>query len=164
MTPTKPNTNHLIRYSPRPLSDYRQVAVTSEIGPATSQMLTTQGAWNLAYLSYDYDKSLQHPDPYFTVNVKRSTQVRLDGSGLDIAQEYGVEHYVESWLHLPAPRFVHLITNSKILVDLPIYKAYGKQWLDTIHERSFLCQTHENPPDNIVDFSAARAVLKGLMK
>lgn len=126
-----------------------------EYGPATSSMLATTGAWNLAYLSHDFERSLLHPDPNFTVNVRRSTQVLLDGSGRDLTL-MSVSGAVEELLHLPAPRFVYLIARHPVLVQLPMYQAYGHAWLKVIEERSFLCQTDSYTPDEIDDLSLAQ--------
>lgn len=157
MSPTK-NETPVIRYSPRPISDYTKTHAGVELGPGTSVMLKPAQAWNLAYLSYDYDKSIQHPDPEFTVLVRRTCQTKLDGTGLDVVGNSGVP-LVESLLELPAARFVHLITQHPALKTLPMFTAYGQPWLDTITARSYKCQTDESPPDNVVDFSAARALL-----
>jgi hypothetical protein len=165
MTPsgTKP-TKPLIRYSPRPLSDYKVGAQGSFIGPATSTLLNTAGAWNLAYLSHDYDKVLMHPDPQFTVNVRRTAQMRLDGSGIDLAGSAPLSKLVGSLLMLPAPRFVYLINQHPIMAQLPLFMIYGQSWLKTIEERSHLCQADERPPDYICDYSMANSVLTKFRK
>jgi hypothetical protein len=124
-------------------------------------MLTTTGAWNLAYLSYDYERSLTHKDPQFTVNVRRTIQMKLDGSGLDLAMN-PVSGVVESLLQLPAARFVYLISQNPILVQLPMYLAYGHAWLKSIEERSFLCQVDSYQPEPIDDVSMAKAELARL--
>lgn len=149
----------LIRYSPRPLSEYAKTLGALTVGPYDSPMLRTTAAWNLAYLSYDYEKSMQHHDPQFTVHVRRTAQTRLDGSGVDLADQDDPTTTVAGWLALPAPRFVHLVANHPILHSLPLFKAYGQDWLSTITARSYLCQTDENPPDNVVDFALAKALL-----
>lgn len=159
MSGTQITNRTLIRYSPRPLSDYRPPPGTSLYGPSTSAMLRTPGAWNLAYLSWDYDKCLDPDDHKFTVHVRRTCQMKLDGSGLDLAGTEPLNKLVESLLLLPAPRFVHLIEQHAILPSLPIYVAYGSTWLDTIKARSHLCQTYDDPPDNVVDFAAAKSLI-----
>jgi hypothetical protein len=104
---------------------------------------------------------LTHKDPQFTVNVRRTIQMKLDGSGLDMAMN-PVSGVVESLLQLPAPRFVYLISQHPILVQLPMYLAYGHAWLKTIEERSFLCQVDAYQPEPIDDFSMAKAELDRL--
>lgn len=44
-----------IRYSPKPLEDYVNEAGT--VGPALDKRLDRVEVWNLAYLSFDYDKA-----------------------------------------------------------------------------------------------------------
>ena len=164
MSPQTNMRKTLIRYSPRPLATYRTTGRAADYGPATSAILVQPGAWNLAYLSFDYEQSLQPLDPHFTVNVRRTVKSKLDGSGIDMA---GTEHpslLVESLLALPAPRFVHLIERHPIVHSLPMYLAYGDAWLRTIRTRSFLCQADESPPDNVVDFALASAVLAKFCK
>jgi hypothetical protein len=151
-----PAVQSAIRYSPRPISDYKTGSQGREYGPATSSILVKPGAWNLAYLSYDFERSLMHPDPHFTVNIRRTTLMQLDGSGLDLAGVLPTAGAVESLLHLPAARFVHLIAQHPVLVQLPMYQAYGHAWLKVIEERSFLCQTDPYTPDDIADLSLAQ--------
>jgi hypothetical protein len=161
MTPFKTRDPNLIRYSPRPLESYQTGEPGSRYGPATSTLLSRQEAWNLAYLSFDYEEALQPLDAHFTVHVRRTCQTRLDGNGIElVASDDRI--LVSSWLRLPAPRFVHLIKAHKHLRDIPMYVAYGDQWVSTIEHRAHLCQTHEDPPDNVVDFSAARALLEAI--
>lgn len=160
MTPNEmPKPRGEIRYSPRPISAYKIRNKNVEYGPATSAMLRTTSAWNLAYLSHDFERSLLHPDPNFTVNIRHTTQMMLDGSGRDLTSMSG-SGTVDELLHLPAPRFVHLITRHPVLVQLPMYLAYGHAWLKTIEKRSFLCQVEEYRPDDIEDFSQAQAELE----
>jgi hypothetical protein len=122
-------------------------------------MLTTTGAWNLAYLSHDFERTLWHGDPQFTVNVRRTTQMKLDGSGLDMVMDPASE-VLESLLNLPAPRFVYLISQHPLLVHLPMYLAYGHMWLKTIEERSFLCEVDGYQSGEISDCSLALAELE----
>lgn len=153
-------THPVIRYSPRPISEYSRKTAGIETGPPGSAMLRTGAAWNLAYLSHDYDLG-PPPSPDFTVMVRRTCQTKLDGSGFDVATE-DPSGTVAALLALPAPRFVFLIKSHPVLSALPLYAKYGHSWLDTITKRSYLCQADESPPDNVVDFSAARAFISRL--
>lgn len=127
------------RYSPKPRSDYRGGGMAS-YGPATSTMLDTDEIWNLAYLSHDYDKRLEHPDPQFTVLCRQTAQFRLDGAGLDLINFCPPHVVLAGWLKLPAPRFVHLVERFKFLKQLPLYRAYGETWLAMIRQRERLCE------------------------
>ena len=127
-----------VRYSQKPIKAYSKMLAGVEYGPATSALLNTDVMWNLAFLSHDFEKNINHPDPMFSTHVRRSTQMRLDGSGLGLAED--PQTLVGSWLTLPAPRFVYLISeNEKLLTTLPLYVAYGKAWLKTITARERLC-------------------------
>lgn len=149
-----PSVQSAIRYSPRPISDYKAGSQGREYGPATSSILIKPGAWNLAYLSYDFERSLMHPDPHFTVNIRRTTLMQLDGSELDLAGVLPAAGAVESLLHLPAARFFYQIARHPVLVKLPMYLANGPAWLKTIEGRSYLLTDQDRPAD-INDLSHA---------
>lgn len=82
-------------------------------------------------------------DPNFTTHVRRTVQTRLDGSGLGIGEDPAT--LVASLLILPAPRFVYLIKKHKALQTLPLYQAYGQDWLSIIEKRSWLCEAESDP-------------------
>ena len=157
----------MIRYSPRPLSTYSRKIGQTKIGPADSAMISNTGIWNLAYLSYDFEKSLQHPDPNFTVLVRHTFRTRLDGSGVDIAGIQNPDELVGSLLALTAPRFTYIISRHTVLTTLPMYQAYGYAWLATIDARARVCQfddeDSESTPPEQLDLSAARANLKKIL-
>lgn len=156
MTSTSTQT---IRYSPRPRETYQGSHGGTRFGPATSTLLVSQEAWNLAYLSHDFEKVLMHKDPNFSTNVRRTTQTLLDGSGLDLTGSSPVSCLVASLLRAPAPQFVYLIQRHAILKSLPMYTAYGEAWIATIEERSRICCVDDWEPDNISDLTQARAML-----
>lgn len=133
---------HVINYSPRPKSAYRWEIGGHPYGPATSTLLDTQAMWNLAYLSYDYDSQRDHPDPSFTTHVRRTTQTKLDGSGLDMVGS-GEKPTVAKMLAMPAPQFVMQIKAHPNLEQLPLFKAYGPVWLQTIEQRSWICRVDD---------------------
>lgn len=158
MTPPRTNARPLTRYSPKPRSDYRRDTPRVSIGPAASSMLDTDEAWNLAWLSFDYDKSLQHPDTSFTVHVRATCQMQLNGGGEDVGRMLPRSELVASLLLLPAPRFVYLIEQHPVLPTLPLYLAYGDEWLETIRERSWKSHS-EAWLSKVTDTSAAVALL-----
>lgn len=151
--------NPLVRYSPRPLDEYHSTVNGRPYGPATSSLLATPEAWNLAYLSHDYDRLLQPMDPYFTTNVRRTVQSRLDGGGPDLAGSLPVNLLVQSLLRLPAPRFVYLIQKNVHYKTLPMYLAYGDAWLKTIEQRAWLIHVDNATPEPLNDLQEARALL-----
>jgi hypothetical protein len=150
-----------VRYSNKPIEEYKQVINGRVYGPASSAILCEHQAWNLAYLSHDFDSCFSHPDPYFSTNVRRTVQSRLDGFGPDIIGEHQPEELVQAMLNLIAPRFVYLIRRSPILESLPMYLAYGPSWVDLIDHRARLITTdhYEDPP---VEVSLAKAYLAHL--
>ena len=153
----------VVRYSNKPLASYKKTKAKFSFGPATSALLDTVEAWNLAFLSFDYDTTLEHPDPQFTTNVRRSLQTRLDGSGLDICSPISKGLVVGCLLRLPAPRFVYLLRRSPALAQLPLYLAYGDVWLDLIEQRSMICRAEDiDDPSTgaITDLGQAQAILE----
>ena len=162
--PSRIDSPQVIRYSPRPLESYVRTQHGHTHGPATSALLDTAEMWNLAYLSHDFEARLDHPDPQFTTNVRRSCQTLLDGTGVDLTGLRTAKQLVGSWLRLPAPRFVYLILRHPILQTLPMYAAYGSPWLQLIEERSRLCHFEPSADGSVVaneaiDLNQARAVL-----
>jgi hypothetical protein len=150
---------HVSPYSPRPREAYNKSINGTVYGPASSSLLEATEAWNLAFLSNDFENRLHHPDPYFTTNVRRTTQTLLDGSGIDLTESFPLSQRVASLLRLPAPRFVYLIHKFAHLKSLPMYTAYGEEWLATIEERSHLCYVDDWEPETIADLSQANSVL-----
>lgn len=136
---TKQQTELMLRYSPKPRSAYIKIVGGHAYGAATSTLLDKEDVWNLAYLSHDYEKKVEHNDPHFTTHVRRTCQMRLDGSGLGVGEP--PSKLVGSLLALPAPRFVFLIRNHPTLRDLPLFVQYGQTWLDTIDARCRICQS-----------------------
>ena len=157
MTPPKTRPKHMLRYSPKPIGAYTKVLGGKPYGPAESALLDTAAAWNLAYLSHDWQALFQHPDPMFSTHVRRSTQTRLDGTGLGLLEDE--RRLVGSMLALTAPRFVYLIRRSPALASLPLYMAYGKPWLDTIEARSHHCEWGAPDEPGIALLADARGVI-----
>ncbi len=141
----------VICYSPKPMSTYCQSSV----------LIDTPERWNLAYLSFDFDSKRYHPDPMFAVHVRRTSQMRLDGEGLDLVQE-NPSACVGALLTLMAPRFVYLIERAPVLNALPLYRAYGDDWVALVQGRA---RTHCFPerdipePDIAVTLNHAIAVI-----
>jgi hypothetical protein len=149
----------VIRYSPKPLSEYAGTVQGTPYGPAHSTLLCVPQAWNLAYLSFDFDKALHHRDPYFSTHVVRTMQTRLDGGGEDIIEKYPPSQLVQGLLSLPAPRFVYLIRHHSVLQQLPLFLNYGQAWLDTIEERSRICGADDVEEPTLIDLSLANDAL-----
>lgn len=118
-----------MRYSPKPMQDYGQA----------SAVIDTAERWNLAYLSHPFETHQLHKDPHFSVHVRRTSQTRLDGGGLDLLGTCPPELLVEGFFRLPAPRAVYLLQNSRVLEWTPLWAAYGKPWLHTMQARAKGC-------------------------
>lgn len=156
---THPTKHTLAHYAPHPRSWYDWEAHGIKLGPANSKMFDTQETWNLAYLSYPYEALRDHPDPAFSVHVRRTAQTRLDGTGADLTGAEPLKT-VASMLGMPAPQFVFKIESHPILKALPLYVAYGETWLNTIRERSWVCQVDDYRFPDIQSVDDAVAHLK----
>lgn len=140
----------ILRYSPRPIEEYVVTIGAASWGPFDSRLLRRPGAWNLAYLSHDYDKQVQPGDSNFTVHVFHSVKYDWVQQAVDLADASPFEHTVASKLLTPAPQFVKWLTdNPKVTQNLPLFQAYGPQWLRTVTRRSFGCHdyTYELEPE-----------------
>ncbi|MFN4265765.1 MAG: hypothetical protein ACK4F8_08495 [Aquabacterium sp.] len=139
-------TTPIIRYSPKPLSEYTSNIFT---GPAKDRRVDRPEIWNLAYLSHDYEKSLMHTDPHFLTHVRRSCQFNLLKKRVDLT-EMQTEALFMNVMRKPAPWVIRWFQRSpEILMALPLYEAYGSDWFATIVKRSRLCGDygHEAEPD-----------------
>lgn len=127
------------RYSPKPISAYGF--------SASSTLLNTDvAAWNLAYLSWDVDNKAMWPDPYFSTHVRRTLQFVIAEGYSDVTGQTSDSESVRGYFLLPAPRAVHLVQQMKHFSALPMYKAYGEVWRETLVSRSHLYRDpHEYP-------------------
>lgn len=148
------------RYSSYPQSRYVKKSKKTDYGTASSVLLDTLQAWNLAYLSFDFENKHTHPDPHFTVHVRRSIQTRLGDSALDLVASEPYLGLVGGLLLLPAPRFVHVVKSLECLKKLPLYVAYGESWLETITARSWICGYGHEAEAQITDLSMANEILE----
>ena len=106
-------------------------------------------AWNLAYLSWDFEKSLVWSDPHFSVNVHRTLQFVIDTAELDIVGLIPDHKKVRGLLaSCPPAQAVLRLSQMKLIRQTPLYLAYGDKWLRTINERARL---YREPYDEILD-------------
>lgn len=150
--------NPTIRYSPKPLEEYPRTPT----GPAGDSRVDRVTVWNLAYLSHDFDRFPLHKDPHFLTHVRRSCQYDLETGAVDLAgwAKGGVD-LLDNKLLMPAPWFVNwLMKNRRVMINLPLFKAYGQSWVSAIEERCRICHTHgEGEPEDLLDLSVAKGVL-----
>lgn len=133
-------TTPIIRYSPKPLSEY-----TSEIftGPAKDRRVDRPEICNLAYLSHDYEKSLMHTDAHFLTHVRRTCQVNLVTKRVDLT-EMQIEALFMNAMRKPAPWVVRLLQRGPgILMAMPLYKAYG--WVQAGEPANWVADPFCNP-------------------
>ena len=153
----------MIRYSKKNKDTDRGNHKETEYGAATYTLIDTPQAWNLAYLSHDFEAKVYHSDPYFSTHVRRTCQTKLDGSGFDLLQACRPQELFASLLTHPAPRFVFLILQHPILRTLPMFLSHGESWIRTIEERSWLCASVDPlyfDDKDPMDLSPARGALE----
>ncbi len=137
-------TTSIIRYSPKPLSEY-----TSDIcaGPAKDLQLDGPEIWNLAYLSHDYDESLSHPDPMFHTRVRRTCQFNLLTQTVDMTGKQP-EALFMNVMRMPAPWVIRWLQDRPETLDaLPLFQAYDMRWFRTMMKRSRLCGDYGHAPE-----------------
>jgi hypothetical protein len=155
--------NPIIRYSPRPLEEY--IDKSGVLGPAVDSRVDRPEIWNLAYLSFDYDRNTHAKDPHFLTHVRRTAQMNLRTGEPDLAWKGPEEYLLLPLLRQPAPWFVKwLNSNRRLLVKLPLYQAYGSKWMVTVERRARLCRAHDAVDDPAIqDTGQASSVLQQFM-
>jgi len=119
-----------IRYSPYPVTHYPV--------PAASKFLAMdEQAWNLAWLSFDFDNFVAHKDARFSSHVLATVRTVIGSMVEDVTND-DQDKTLRSFLLHPAPKAVKLILGVKHFEQLPMYRAYGQEWADTILSRSKL--------------------------
>ena len=132
-----------MRYSPKPIEEYGRSIEGKLYGPSESLLIKgDDAAWNLAYLSFDFESRPVSPDPNFTTLVHRTLAVGE----------------VRAWLKDTAPRFLYRLHQSEILATLPLYLAYGLAWPELMLERSRKAATYTNEPEVEPLYDTAQAV------
>jgi len=106
-------------------------------------------AWNLAWLSWDFEDGKRPPDAHLSVNVRRTLQTVISDGKPDLTGSLPDALKVRGLLKQPAPRAVRLILGLRRLHELPLFKAYGAAWLRTLEARSHL---YREPHDKDYDF------------
>jgi len=134
MTPT--------RYSPEPIGSYR-------FAQLFRFLVEDPVAWDLAYLSWDFEAAEAPPDANFSTHVRRTLQYSLATGRLDLTGETPPSHTVRGMLRHPAPRAVKLLIEHRLVRELPLFQAYGPDWLRILEVRS---HTYREPHDKDFDF------------
>ncbi|MFM8610460.1 MAG: hypothetical protein ACKOCJ_08335 [Burkholderiaceae bacterium] len=163
-----------LRYSPRPLDEYTCRIRDFSFGPAASMLLKRSTAvWNLAWLGFDYEANFDHPfhkDPAYNVRVYHSTNYMMAARAVDISALAPDEVKVAGMLRYPAEEFVEWLVSSGVYKRLPLYEAYGDEWLNTVRQRAAIAQGGDVATEltrstiaDVADMSDAQDLLKRFM-
>lgn len=125
------------RYSPEPIGSYR-------FAPLFKFLLEDPVAWDLAYLSWDFEKAKTPPDANFSTHVRRTLQYDLVAGRLDLTGEAPESNTLRGMLRHPAPFVAKLICEFPKLHELQLFRAYGTTWLRTLELRSHLYREPHN--------------------
>lgn len=151
-----------MRYSPKPIEHYGRTIAGKFIGPAMMMMLMDDPeAWNLAYLSFDFEKRPVHTNAQFTVLISRTLATRLDTGVVDHSGKVPDKVLVRHLLRAPAPFFVEAMAKHPLLTQLPLYRALGPAWWLTVCERSRHAAAYVDEPgvDNVSSLDEAVQLL-----
>jgi len=132
-----------IRYSPEPITHYRSAKLFKFL--AVDAL-----AWNLGYLSFDFENLKSQPDSHFSVNVHRTLMFVIATGGIDLAGQLPDRDKVRGLMHGPAAQVAHKIASLTFVKQLPLYLAYGAPWLALLQQRA---QAWREPHDAQFDFA-----------
>lgn len=146
-----------MRYSPEALERY----------PVASRSMLLAGdplAWNLAWLSWDWENYPVHPDPAFTGHVHRTMQFVIEDGVIDVARLYPDNAKVGAFMTLPPPSAALKLLALELRESVPLYRAYGAVWLETVMARSHLYrEPHDDSLDQqVIDTQQALTLLSRL--
>lgn len=133
-----------IRYSPKPIEHYGTPTSTSTF------LKPDPAAWNLAYLSWDFDKCKVWPDPHLSTHVHRTLQFVIATGAIDLAGSVDIGKKVRGFLLAPAPAAAYQISSMRRVKELPLYLAYGEEWLNRVNARA---RDWREPHDERFDFA-----------
>lgn len=112
-----------------------------------------QAAWDLAYLSWDWEGRGVIRDLYFSTHILRTLQVPV-GAGLT----------ARACMNNIPPRAVYLFLGLPHLRATPMFQTYGQVWADTLQWRARAWHEPHHPrldaPVN--DFTSAMEVIRKL--
>ena len=135
----------MTRYSPNPIDAYPRASGFAMLREDTA-------AWDLAWLSWDFEDTRRLPDTHLSVNIRRTLQFVVRDGSLDLTGALPDHLKVRGMLALPAPRAVKLLREMPNVRGTPMFKAYGTSWLDTLATRAHL---YRAPYDKDYDFDVA---------
>lgn len=127
-----------MRYSDKPINAYGQLVDGEHHGPAALSLLRSDlQAWNLAYLSFDFETNPGKPSPEFMYLLALTLRTDLltgtvCAEGGALAQQSTIRPLLEF-----SPReFATLLLAHPRVRELPLYKGFGESWLTLLFERA----------------------------
>lgn len=132
----------MTRYSPNPIDAYPRAT-------PFAMLREDAAAWDLAWLSWDFENQARMPDTHLSVNIRRTLQFVIRDGSLDLTSEVPDQLKVRGLMSYTAPRAVKLILGMPNVRDTHMFKAYGPEWLQTLEVRS---QLYRAPYDKAYDF------------
>lgn len=133
----------MTRYSPNPIDAYPSAAVYR-------LLRSDPAAWDLAWLSWDFENPRRMPDPALSVKIRRTLQFVISDGSLDLTGAVPDHLKVRGLMKYPAPYVAKFLVGMKRLRSLPMFRAYGSKWVETIEDRSHL---YREPHDAVFDFA-----------
>lgn len=129
-----------MRYSAKPIECYGRVVDGELRGPSTLPVLKNDlEAWNLAYLSFNFDAQPVCPFPEFGYLVGKSLRTDLTTG---VSHPPGVplprQLTMRPFLRQPPREFVSTMLAHPMLRKLPLYKGFGENWVRVLFERSWI--------------------------
>ena len=131
------NERYINRYSPRPIDAYSRNVRGVVVGPASSCVLNWDGeAWNLAWLSHEYETMREPADPRFTTLVQQSVNMVRASGRIDITGLLDPSQTMRGLLQLAPEEFMYRAETDGSITRTALYAAYGDAWLDRVRERA----------------------------
>ncbi len=129
-----------MRYSPDPLGSYKHAK-------PFKLLQDDPDAWNLAYLSWDWEGG-PFPDAHLSANVWKTLMFVPSVGKVDLTKITPSRLTVRSMIRGPAPQVVYRLTNMQRLKETPMFAAYGQPWVTTMTQRSHMFR---EPYDEVLD-------------
>jgi hypothetical protein len=150
------------RYSPKAIEAYDWVYRGETYGPSKLTFIHEVRTWNLAFLSFEFERACHHEDSCFAVHVRRTLQAPLDGGMTDITVDAPYRDCVGSMLQLAAPQAVYRISKLDFVHRLPLFAAYGESWLQTMNHRAKKFSVSDEVFPRVRNLHQARALLAAI--
>lgn len=138
-----------LRYSDKPIEAYGQLVDGEHRGPAALSLLREDlQAWNLTYLSFDFEANPSIPPPEFMYLLARTLRTDLESGIVCSTSELLAHEATIRPLLQRSPRgFAMALLAHPRVRELPLYKGFGEAWLSRVFERSCLaCEATEESP------------------